>query len=201
MCSYCSDPKTQKLCRWLALRVCLFGGEDDLITRLLKPASHTWSSSTRRNSSHVNCCVCLNLEIMFANQSDWAQPIKQVTNHQLCILSCAKSNITVQNRIFLWLWCSWSSSSFSSQLVWLFFFPRSNHAGAITSSLYSASWPLSRGANVHFTWESFVRTAEVLIFLYFFRSGSEHSIQSKKVQLRGGSHLPLCFVIRLRWAF
>jgi hypothetical protein len=46
----------------------------------------------------------------------------QVTNHQQCILHCAKSNCTVKKQNSSWLLCSWSPSGVSSRLVRLYIF-------------------------------------------------------------------------------
>jgi hypothetical protein len=55
MCSSCRDPKTQKRRRWLALRGCPFGGEDDQNKIFSGRTSKIWTSATCRNSSRVNC--------------------------------------------------------------------------------------------------------------------------------------------------
>jgi hypothetical protein len=44
----------------------------------------------------------------------YKQVSSQATNHQKCVLDCAKSNSTVKNWKFSWLWCSWSASGFKS---------------------------------------------------------------------------------------
>jgi hypothetical protein len=63
--------------------------------------------------------------------------VTTTTNYQKFILHCLKSNSIVKNRNFSWLWCSWSSSGFSSRLVWLhvFFFSLS-----VSLSIHFVCW-------------------------------------------------------------
>jgi hypothetical protein len=56
-----------------------------------------------------------------SRHDNWVKS-SQVNNQQYFILHCAKNNRTVKNRNFSWLWCSWSSSGFSSRPVWLYVF-------------------------------------------------------------------------------
>jgi hypothetical protein len=71
-------------------------------------------------SLYINCALSSTTPQKQLNISNTKS--SQVTNHQQCILHWAKSNSTVKNRNFSWLWCSWSSSGVLSRLVWLYVF-------------------------------------------------------------------------------
>jgi hypothetical protein len=55
MCSYCRDSKTQKWCRWLALRGWPFAGQDDNWDCFPNNSSKIWTRAICKSSLHVNC--------------------------------------------------------------------------------------------------------------------------------------------------
>jgi hypothetical protein len=55
MCSVCKDPKTQKWPRWLALRGCPLGDQDNLNSDSTRRTRYIWTSGTCRINSRVNC--------------------------------------------------------------------------------------------------------------------------------------------------
>jgi hypothetical protein len=78
MCSYFRDPKPPKWRRWLALRGCPFGGQDNLNKRLPCKTSQMWNSATCRKSSHVNC--------MSGSRDNFFQPNRWDPGNTPCIV-------------------------------------------------------------------------------------------------------------------
>jgi hypothetical protein len=109
MCSIFMDPKPQKWRRWLALRGCPYGGEDDQNMGFPCTTSKIRTSSTCKNSSRVNCMWGFRYNVLQPNLLD---PVNHpciniyiytggiITNRSLCVVGIiSRSRRTIHIKI------------------------------------------------------------------------------------------------------